>query len=139
MSNTIFVRHKRAFRLVVRTSFVFTCSNKLAKINCVIYLSQSQLLQVKTNEDRTTSRKALFENNITSITTTFRFTTKSMHNWDIAGLMLTFKFLRNISWRTFLQFLLLGKQELQDLKWRGYLSFHIGHFQQYFFEKIFCY
>jgi len=54
------VAANRAFRLVVRSSFVF-CKQQLllAEINYVIYFSQSQLLFPKTNEDRTTGQKSM--------------------------------------------------------------------------------
>ena len=53
----------KAFRLVVRSSFVFVSSTylPLGKINDVINFNQSQLLLAKTNEDRTTSRNALYQ------------------------------------------------------------------------------
>ena len=52
----------RTFRHTVRSSFLF-CKQQLllAKINHLIYFSQSQLLLTYTNVDRTTSRKALYE------------------------------------------------------------------------------
>ena len=50
----------KAFRLVIRSSFVFFKQHlQLGKINDVINSNQSQLLLVKTNEDQTTSRNVL--------------------------------------------------------------------------------